>query len=141
MDMGLVWLAAIIALAAVEALTVQFVSIWFAGGAVCSLIAYLLGANTTVQLVTFIIASAALLICTRPVVRNLQRGRVERTNADSLIGKTAVITQSIDNIAGEGEAKINGNYWSARSADGTPVEKDSVVTVEKIDGVKLIVKK
>ncbi|MDD6213615.1 MAG: NfeD family protein [Firmicutes bacterium] len=141
MDMGLVWLAAIIALAVIETLTVQFVSIWFAGGAVCALIAYLLGADTTVQLVTFIIASAVLLVCTRPFVKKFQRGRVERTNADSLIGKTAVITQSIDNIAGEGEAKINGNYWTARSSDGSPVEKDSVVTIEKIDGVKLIVRK
>ena len=49
------------------------------------------------------------------------------------------MTQDIDNTLAQGEIKIMGQYWSARSADGAPIAKDSVVRVREIVGVKAIV--
>lgn len=138
--MGIAWISAAVFFGLLEAATAQLVSIWFAGGAVCSLIAYLAGGNITVQCITFVAVSAILLLCTRPLAKKLTKNSPQRTNADSLIGKTAVMTKPADGLTG-GEAKIDGKYWTVCSADGEPIESGSTVTVEKIEGVKLIVKK
>ena len=124
-----------------EPVTVQIVSIWFAGGAVCAMIAFALGANETVQVVVFIIASAVLLALTRPIVKKMTNGKKVLTNADSLIGKTAVVTKSTDELGLSGEAKVAGSMWTICSEDGTPIGENEKVIVERIEGVKLIVRR
>ena len=51
-----------------------------------------------------------------------------------------MVTEPIDNIHGKGAVTVGGLEWTARTVDGSTVEKDALVTVEKIDGAKLIVK-
>lgn len=139
--MGYVWLFLTILFGALEAVTVQIVSIWFAGGSVCAMIAYALGASETVQVIVFVISSAILLLLTRPFVKKMTKGQKVNTNADSLIGKTAVVTKKTDELGLSGEAKVAGSIWTICSSDGTPIEENEKVTVEKIEGVKLIVRK
>ncbi len=139
--MGYVWLFLTILFGALEAVTVQIVSIWFAGGSVCAIIAYALGASETVQVIVFVISSAILLLLTRPFVKKMTKGQKVNTNADSLIGKTAVVTKKTDELGLSGEAKVAGSIWTICSSDGTPIEENEKVTVEKIEGVKLIVRK
>ena len=134
------WLVLLILLIVVEAVTAQMVTIWFAAGAAAALVAELLNAQVWLQWVVFIAVSASALIATRPLVRKLTKTRVQPTNADRCIGQTAVVMQEIDNVAGKGQVYVNGVTWTARSADGSVIGKDEKVTVEKIDGVKLIVK-
>ena len=64
-----IWLGAIVLCGVVEALTAGLVSIWFVAGAAAALAATLLGAGTGVQLVVFVVVSAAALVLTRPLVR------------------------------------------------------------------------
>lgn len=139
--MGTLWFVAIIAFIVIEASTVQFVSIWFAGGALMAFIASLLGASQGVQWVVFVLSSAILLILTRPLVKKLMNRDAAVTGTDLLIGKTAVMTRDTDNLGDSGEAKADGKFWTAKSLDGEPIQKDTVVTIEKIEGVKLIVRK
>lgn len=134
------WLAAIIAFAVIEAMTAQLVSIWFAGGAVAAFIASIAGAGTMTQWILFVAVSALLLIFTKPFVKKITNREPEKTNVDAQIGKTTVVTQKIDNIAETGEVKLNGISWSARSTDGGIIEAGKTVSVEKVEGVKLIVK-
>ena len=57
-----------------------------------------------------------------------------------MIGKTAVVTEEIDNLAGKGQVKVLGNVWSARSVnDDMKIPVGQHVVVQKIEGVKLIV--
>lgn len=134
------WIVLLILLIVVEAVTAQMVTIWFAAGAAAAIVAELLNAQVWLQWVVFIAVSAIALVATRPLVRKLTKTRVQPTNADRCIGQTAVVTQEIDNVAGRGQVHVNGITWTARSADGSVIGKDEKVTVEKIDGVKLIVK-
>ena len=136
-----VWLFLAIVFGVLEAATVQLVSVWFAGGAVLALIAQMLGASMAVQSAVFIIASAVLLVLTRPIVKRLTKNKKVPTNADGVIGKTAVVTKKTDEMGLFGEAKVDGSIWTISSADGTPLEENEKVTVEKIEGVKLIVRK
>ena len=65
-----------------------------------------------------------------------------QTNANSLIGKKAVVIQEIDNLAQTGQVRINDIEWTARSVDDeAKIEKDTIVEIREIQGVKLIVKK
>ena len=139
--MGYVCLFLTILFGALEAVTLQIVSIWFAGGSVCAMIAYALGASETVQIIVFVISSAVLLLLTRPFVKKMTNGKKVNTNADSLIGKTAVVTKKTDELGLSGEAKVAGSVWTICSGDGTPIEENEKVKVEKIEGVKLIVRK
>lgn len=135
------WIVLLVVLIIIEAVTAQLVTIWFAAGAAAALVAELCGLNQWLQWIIFIAVSAVALIATRPLVRKVTNRNVQPTNADRYIGQTAVVTEEIDNVKGKGQVHVNGITWSARSSDGTVYEKDECVTVEKIDGVKLIVKK
>ena len=88
------------------------------------------------------IGSAVLLFLTRPLaVKYLNKGAVH-TNADSLIGKEAVVTEKIDNLKSTGAVQVNGQVWTARSVNPEhSIEKDEIVMVRAIEGVKLIVGK
>ena len=137
--MYVVWAALIVAFGVLEGITAQLVSIWFVIGAIAALIAQLLGATLIVQIIVFIAVSIIALLITRPLVRKKLNTKAEKTNADRCIGQEAVVIEQIDNLAPTGQVKADGKVWTARSANGEKIPKDSIVTVEKIDGVKLIV--
>lgn len=135
------WVAMLIVLIVVEAVTAQMVTIWFAAGAAAAIVAELLGAQVWLQWAVFVFVSVIALVVTRPLVKKLTQTKAQPTNADRCIGQVAVVTEEIDNIAAKGQVSVNGTVWTARSADGSQIAKDERVTVEKIEGVKLIVKR
>ncbi len=135
------WIAAVIVLLIIEVATMQLVTIWFAVGAAAGLIAYLCNLPLVWQIVLFVVVSAVALAVTRPFVKRFAHKEIDPTNADRCIGKTAIVVEDINNNLGKGAVKINGAVWTARSADGEPIETEKEVIIEKIDGVKLIVKK
>ena len=135
------WVVLLILMIVVEAVTAQMVTIWFAAGAVGAIIAERLGAEMWLQWIVFVAVSAVALILTRPLAKKLTKTNAQPTNADRCIGKTAVVTETIINIESKGLVNVDGAIWTARSSDGSTIEKGEKVTVEKIDGVKLIVHK
>lgn len=136
------WLGVLIVSVIVEVLTAQLVSIWFAAGAFGAFLAAIFGVTELwVQIVIFVALSALTLILTRPLVRKLTKQSIQPTNADMVLGKTGVVTETIDNISAVGAVKVGGAIWTARSVDDLIIEKGERVTVLEISGVKLIVKK
>lgn len=133
------WLAVIIVAAVVEALTAQLVSIWFVAGGIASLIAYICGAPIWVQLVLFIVVTALALLVTRPFVRKLMHFKKEDTNSGRYIGKTGIVIIEINNTLAQGQVKVMGSIWSARSTDGSVIPEGTEVLIHEIEGVKLIV--
>lgn len=124
---------------ALEAATAQLVSIWFAGGGLAGLIAYFLHAPFWLQVIAAAVATLILLLATRPLVRRFLRGKETRTNADRVVGRTAVVTEPIDNVLAKGRVSVLGSDWTARSLDGGAIPAGAQVRVERIEGVKLIV--
>ena len=133
------WAVAVVAFVILEIATVGLASIWFALGALCALIAALLGAPLWLQIVWFAIVSIATLLLTRPLAKKYINGKTMATNADRVIGRRAVVKERIDELAGTGAVLADGKMWSARTADGSTVEPGNIVTVREIRGVKLIV--
>lgn len=136
------WLGTVIVLILIEIATLGLTTIWFAGGALAACIAAVFHANLLVQIILFLVVSVVLLLFTRPVaVRFLNKNRT-KTNVESLLGTDAVVTQEIQNLKSQGQVQVNGLEWMARSVDDKEtIPKDTVVRIERIDGVKLIVKR
>lgn len=136
----MIWLGLLAVLLLVEAVTAGLTTIWFAGGALVAAIAAWMGAGVLVQIVLFLAVSGVLLVFTRPLaVKYLNKDKIA-TNANSLIGKNAVVTIDIDNLAQTGQVLINDVEWTARtSEDSQKVTKGAVVEIKEIRGVKLIV--
>ena len=132
----LAWLGILAILLVIEAITVGLTTVWFAGGALVACIVSWLGGG-----IVFFGVSVVLLIFTRPLaVRYMNKG-VEKTNAESLLGKRAVVIQPINNLAQTGQVRINDIEWTARSADeSVEIPAGAVVEIKEIRGVKLIVK-
>ena len=124
-----------------EAVTVGLVSVWFAGGALAAMLVASLSANLWIQIGVFIITSALLLYFTRPIVKKLLSGKNKETNLDRIIGKTVIVSEKVDNDAETGKCMIAGVSWSLRSDDGSVIEAGEKVTVDRVEGVKLIVKR
>ena len=139
--MEILWLILLVAFAIVEGGTGSLVSGWFIGGAAAALIAALCGAEVWLQVVLFFGVSIVLLLCLRPLSKRLLKQKKVATNADSNIGKEAIVTEEIDNLQGKGAVKIAGVEWSARSEDGSVIEKDTVVRILRIEGVKVCVQR
>ena len=139
--MEYIWLGVTIVAAVVEAAVPSLVSIWFVPGGIAALLASLFGGPVWLQIVLFLAVSCMALILTRPLAKKFQSRKSESTNADMVLGRTAVVTEDINNVFGTGRAAVMGNSWSARSAetDGV-IPKGETVTVERIEGVKLIVR-
>ena len=137
----IMWLILLACFLVVEAITVGLTTIWFAGGALVAAIASGLGAGILIQWVLFLIVSLALLIFTRPMaVRYMNKG-VPKTNVNSLIGERAVVIQKINNLEQSGQVRINDIEWMARtSSDEVTIPEHAIVTIEDVQGVKLIVK-
>ena len=134
------WIAAMIFFIIVEAVTVGLASIWFAIGSVAALICALAGGPVWLQVVWFVAVSALTLFLTRPLVKKYVAGRAVPTNADRNIGRTAVVTEEINNLAATGTVKVDGLDWTARSTDdNVTIPKDTVVIIKEIRGVKLLV--
>ena len=134
-----IWAAAIVLFLVLEAVTVGIVSIWFALGSICALIAALLGAPVWLQIAWFAVISILTLLLTRPIVRKYVNGKKQPTNADRVIGMKATVKETINNLAAEGAVLCDGKEWSARSVNGEVIPAGAVVSVAAIEGVKLMV--
>lgn len=136
---GIIWLAAVIAFIILEASTYQMVCVWFIVGSIGGMIASMLGAGFWVQMTVFLVVSIVLLILMRPLAMKRLNSHKVKTNADSLIGKKVLITETVDNTKATGQGKIDGAVWTVRSSDGSVIEEGEVAEIKKIEGVKLIV--
>ncbi len=140
MNDTILWLSVLVLFIIIEIGTLGLTTIWFAGGALVAVIASLFNAPLTLQVVLFLLVSLVLLYFTRPIaVKYFNKDRI-KTNAESLVGKQAIVTGEIDNLQGTGQVTVSGLEWSARaSREDVRLAVGSVVMVVAINGVKLIV--
>lgn len=136
----LAWLGIALVLAAIEAATVDFVFLMFAGGAVAGAVAAAMGLSFPLQVVIAVAVSLLLLFVVRPLIkRQLLDGEVDhRIGASGLVGREARVLQAVTDT--DGRIKLAGETWSARLAEGsTTVAAGGDVRVIAIQGATAIV--
>lgn len=136
-----IWIAAAIIFVIIEAATMGLATIWFAFAAIVAWLAQVIGVPPLGQIAVFLVVSAILLYFTRPIALKYFKVGRTRTNADKLVGETGKVTEEIDNLNAKGLVKISGQIWTSRSSENKVIPIDTLVKVDRIDGVKLIVSK
>jgi membrane protein implicated in regulation of membrane protease activity len=133
-NVWLFWIGVGLVLAAIEAATVDFVFIMFAGGALAAAVAAGLGASFPVQVVVAVGVAVLLLFSVRPLIkRQFLDGEVDhQIGSSALVGREARVLQSVTDS--DGRIKLGGETWSARLAPGTtttvgPGEAVRVITI------------
>lgn len=139
LNMVAVWIFMAVLFLVVEIVTVGMVSIWLVAGALVALLLAALGLPFWLQVVVFVLVSVGCFLFLYPHLKRFVRKNHQATNADMVLGKTAVVVRRIDNIKATGAVSVDGKTWSARSSDNSVIESGSYVRVERIQGVKLIV--
>lgn len=140
MNTQILWISTILIFLIIEICTVSLVSIWFCVGAAFAEIASLCHLNFIIQLILFLTISFFAMLFIMPAVRKKIKRTRKRTNADSLIGQTGIVTEEINGMKNTGRAMVNGSDWMARSKNpAKSILVGTKVTVKKIEGAKLIV--
>ena len=138
----IIWAILVIAFVIAEVATVQLVSVWFAAGALVTMIlVFFFDIPIIGQIGIFIGTSAIFLALTMPfIIRKRKKRGYIPTNSELEIGRTARVIEEINADIGKGRVRVEGVDWSAVSADGSVILHDTVVTVTAVNGAKLTVK-
>lgn len=135
-----IWLAVTALAAFLEMATMTLVSVWCAVGALVAVFAAYFGASLQVQLLLFVGVSIVVAAVVRPLAKKYADPHKIPTNADRLLGMEVRVTEDIDNSRASGTVYADGKTWTARSADGEVIPEGEVVEIQRMEGVKLIVR-
>ena len=136
----IMWMGLLVLFLIVEAACpLHLVSLWFAAGCLAALGVYFLGAPLWLQVTVFLVVSCALLAALWPLSKKYLKPRLTATNVDSVIGSTGYVTAAVDNIHGQGQVKLGAMEWKARSTTGEAIPEETLVRVDRIEGVKVFV--
>jgi membrane protein implicated in regulation of membrane protease activity len=136
----IMWMGLLVLFLIVEAACpLHLVSLWFAAGCLAALGVYFLGAPLWLQVTVFLVVSCALLAALWPLSKKYLKPRLTATNVDSVIGSTGYVTAAVDNIHGQGQVKLGAMEWTARSTTGEAIPEETLVRVDRIEGVKVFV--
>lgn len=133
-----IWLAIVIILSIIEALTISVVSIWFIISGIVSLVLSLFNVSFYICFIVFVVFGVILMLTTRKSIKRFLKVKDEKTNLDRIIGKKGVVTEKISKNH-IGEVKVDGKKWSAYSKE--ELDEGTLVEILKIDSVKLEVMK
>ena len=138
----IIWLALFVIMLIVEACEPALVSIWFALGALVALIiSFIPGVSWWIEIIVFIVISAATLFALRPILKRYVKQNTYRSNVDAYVGKRGIVIENIEFLK-PGSVKLGDVEWTAipvNEKDKIPAE--SVVEVVAVNGNKLLVRK
>ncbi len=126
----------------IEIFTSGFAVICFAFGAIGSAVASACGASIEMQLLCFCLCTLLAFVAVRPFLLKFfhRRDNEVKTNAEALIGRHAIVSETIDRQSGRGRVAIDGDDWKATTEDDATIAKGSHVMITKIDSIILTVK-
>ena len=137
-DPWVIWVAIGIICIIIEIFTPGFLFLSFGVGAILTGLAALIIPSIIFQILTFTILTFIVFVLSRKFSNKLISTDYEETNVKALVGKTGKVIRDIP-ANEKGYVKIGGEEWAAVSKDNSKITKDSRVTVNDIEGNKVIV--
>lgn len=135
-----VWAVLFILTLVVEIVTIELVSVWFSVGSLVAFILALCKVGVTVQIIVFLAISIVLLASLRWVCVKFLKNSKEKTNLDSLVGKTFKLTKAIEE-ENLGEIKVNDVIWRVIEKNNELAELGHKVKIVEVQGNKFLVVK
>ena len=139
-----IWLLIAAVFVVIEIFTAGFAVACFSVGCVFGAILAACDLSLTWQIVAFAVGTFLSFVFIRPFVMKYIDKKTNdyhvKTNLDNIIGKTAVVTERIEEN-GYGRVKIDGDDWKAKTSDGIAAEVGEKVQIESYESIILTVKK
>ncbi len=127
-----------------EIFTISFLLFWPGVGAFLAFLTSLIvPENLLVQIVVFVVSTILMIIFTKPLINKLFKNKDNTSmNNSAVLGKKGIVIKKMDKDNPVGQVKVNGELWSAIKSDkDKAINVGESVIIEKIDGVKLLVRK
>lgn len=129
----LAWVGLALALGAIEVVSVAFVFLMLAGGALAGAVAAAVGFPLEVQVIAAVVVAGALLLMVRPIIKGRFMVPDHRDiGSVAQVGRVALVLQTVTEH--EGRVKLGGETWSARTTPDTaaclPGQQVRVVSIE-----------
>ena len=138
------WLLIAAVFVVIEICTSGFAVACFSVGCVFGAILAACDLSLTWQVVAFAIGTFLAFVFIRPFVMKIIDKKTNdsnvKTNMDNIIGKTAVVTERIEE-GGYGRVKLDGDDWKAATEDGAAAEVGDKVQIVSYESIILTVKK
>lgn len=139
-NLGHWWSLLAVLLIIVEILTAGFVLGSFGVAAFVTAVVAYIGFPIEFQFIVFIAASLLIFFTLRPLAQKyLAPKKKVETNVNRLIGKKAVVIETIDNFRQTGRVKIDGDDWRARTESQEIIPVGREVVIKVVDSATLIV--
>lgn len=137
------WLYLGVILMILEVFTPGFVLACIGIGAFLASVFAALNFSVEVQLLFFTVGTLLSFFGIRPfVLKYLYKSKkVTKTNADSLIGRTGLVTEKINLLEEKGRIRIDGDNWRAQSNNNVEINTGETVEVVAINSTIMIVQK
>lgn len=141
MDDWVIWILIAVALSVGEILNLSFFLAPFAVGALAAALVTALGLALVPGIAVFLLVSGGAFAGLRPIARRHLRAPPQlRTGTAALVGQTAIVVERIENRAGVGAIKLDGEVWTARGFEEDQViEAGTRVQVLEIRGATALV--
>ena len=135
----LLWLAVVVIAIIVEIETLQIVSIWFAASGLVTMILAAFNCPIEIQIIVFVVLSVILFLCSRPIVKKINRSKSENSTIESMIGEEVVVIKEIK-VGEIGEIKAKYERYSAIApSEKNDIPVNTICIIKEIRGNKVIV--
>jgi len=142
MSREIIWMILGFVLLIAEMFTTTFFIMWFGVSALfTALVSWLWVDSLTFQLLIFAVCSFLLVLFTRKLTNKFSGEPSRKITQDEIIGKIGLVTETILADHSKGIVKIDGQEWRACSVNGVEIEKGENVVIQRLQGVKIYVKK
>jgi membrane protein implicated in regulation of membrane protease activity len=134
-----IWIIIALILFVLELFTPGFYVMSIGLGCFLSALASALNLSIVTQLIFLSAGSLLSIFLLRPVLLRFQ-GDGKKSGVEALIGREAIVLESICKAKNRGRIQVGGENWKARSTDGNDIEKGTLVLIKDIKGVTASVK-
>jgi membrane protein implicated in regulation of membrane protease activity len=131
------WLIAGVVALILELMSGTLFLIWVSGGCLVAGIAAWLFPVPWVPWFVFVAATSALLYFGLPLAQRVRERPGQPSNVDQMIGRHAVVLETIDPIENTGRVRYASDEWRARSDHR--IEAGVTVDIERVEGTTLMV--
>lgn len=118
-----------------------FFVFFFGVGAIPAAVVAGLGASFATQVAVFVVSSTIGLLFARKIALRLTQGSPDSIGADRMLGKAGMVTEDLDPDSPKGKVRVDRDVWIAETEDGSALPAGEKVSVVRVEGARLIVKK
>jgi membrane protein implicated in regulation of membrane protease activity len=141
MDTWHIWIIVGVAFLILEVFTPGFFVASLGVGAFLASVASYFDLSPTWQIVAMTVGTLLTFLFVRPLILATHKRKADprETGTNALIGRDALVLETIVNSTNRGRVKIGGEEWKARSSTGEDIAEDVTVKVDKIEGATAFV--